>query len=315
MTTTLLEQPVVRPSTSPSQRLRTTMAAVRVSLSWLGVRKTLTAEQRSQAADTFGAEGAFLSAGKKLLDTTHPAFKAVTSVKGRIIALWKSMSLPYPEPGIRLIRQDQIETFNAQIESLKDELDAAVRQLDEHFADLKAAARGRLGSLFNPTDYPTSLLGLFQVSWDYPALEPPEYLQQLSPDIYQQECERVSARFDEAVQLAEQAFMEELQQLVAHLTERLTGQVDGKCKVFRDSAVGNLSEFFQRFRTLNVRSNDQLDDLVSQCQQVVRGVEPQSLRDSQGLRQRVAQQLTQVESTLDTLLVDKPRRNILRRPK
>jgi len=315
MTTTLLEQPVVRPSTSPSQRLRTTMAAVRVSLSWLGVRKTLTAEQKSQAADTFGAEGAFLSAGKKLLDTTHPAFKAVTAIKGRIIALWKSMSLPYPEPGIRLIRQDQIETFNAQIESLKDELGVAVRQLDEHFADLKAAARDRLGSLYNPADYPASLLGLFQVAWDYPALEPPEYLQQLSPDIYRQECERVSARFDEAVQLAEQAFIEELQDLVSHLTERLTGQADSKPKVFRDSAVTNLTEFFQRFRQLNVRSNDQLDALVAQCQQIVRGVEPQALRDSQNVRQRVAQQLTQVENVLDTLLVDRPRRNILRRPK
>jgi len=172
-----------------------------------------------------------------------------------------------------------------------------------------------LGSLFNPTDYPTSLLGLFQVSWDYPALEPPEYLQQLSPDIYRQECERVSSRFDEAVQLAEQAFIEELQDLVSHLTERLTGQVDSKPKVFRDSAVGNLTEFFQRFRQLNVRSNDQLDALVAQCQQIVRGVEPQTLRDSQGVRQRVATQLSQVENVLDTLLTDRPRRNILRRPK
>ncbi|MCY2986879.1 MAG: hypothetical protein NTY19_03315 [Planctomycetota bacterium] len=315
MPTTLLEQAVVRPSTSPSQRLRTTMAAVRVSLSWLGVRKTLTAEQRSQAADTFGAEGAFLSAGKKLLDTTHPAFKAVTAIKGRIIALWKSMSLPYPEPGIRLIRQDQIETFNAQIESLKDELDVAVRQLDEHFAELKAAARDRLGSLYNPADYPASLLGLFQVAWDYPALEPPDYLAQLNPEIYRQECERVSARFDEAVQLAEQAFIEELQDLVSHLTERLTGQADSRPKVFRDSAITNLTEFFQRFRSLNVRSNDQLDALVAQCQQIVRGVEPQALRDSQNVRQRVATQLSQVENVLDTLLLDRPRRNILRRPK
>jgi hypothetical protein len=56
------------------------MAAVRVSLSWFGTRKTLTAEQRSQAADTFGAEGAFLSAGKKLLDTKHEAYKGVTTV-------------------------------------------------------------------------------------------------------------------------------------------------------------------------------------------------------------------------------------------
>jgi len=291
------------------------MAAVRVCLSWFGTRKTLTAEQKAQAADTFGAEGAFLSAGKKLLDTQHPAFKAVTAVKGRIVSLWKSMSLPYPEPGIRLIRQDQIETFNTQIESLKSELDEAVRQLDEHYAELKSAAHGRLGSLFNPADYPVSLLGLFSVTHDFPSVEPPEYLQQLNPEIYRQECERVAARFDEAVRLAEQAFLEELQGLVAHLTERLTGQVDGKPKVFRDGIVGNLSEFFQRFRTLNVRSNDQLDDLVAQCQQIVRGVEPQALRDNQGLRQRVAQQLTQVENVLDTLLVDRPRRNILRRPR
>jgi len=291
------------------------MAAVRVSLSWLGVRKTLTAEQRTQAADTFGAEGAFLSAGKKLLDTTHPAFKAVTAIKGRIIALWKSMSLPYPEPGIRLIRQDQIESFNAQIESLKGELDEAVRQLDQHFADMKSAARERLGSLYNPADYPVSLVGLFSVTHDFPSVEPPEYLQQLSPDLYRQECERVAARFDEAVQLAEQAFMEELQQLVSHLTERLNGEANNRPKVFRDSAIENLTEFFQRFRQLNVRSNDQLDALVAQCQQIVRGVEPQTLRDSQGVRQRVATQLSQVENVLDTLLVDRPRRNILRRPK
>ena len=315
MTTTLLEEPIVRPSTSPSQRLRTTMAAVRVSLSWFGVRKTLTAEQKSQAADTFGAEGAFLSAGKKLLDTKHEAYKVVTAVKGRIVSLWKSMSLPYPEPGIRLIRQDQIDTFNTQIDSLKAELDEAVRQLDQHYADLKSTARDRLGSLYNPADYPGSLLGLFQVAWDYPSLQPPDYLAQLSPEIYRQECDRVSARFDEAVQLAETAFIEELQDLVSHLTERLTGQTDSRPKIFRDSAVNNLTEFFQRFRSLNVRSNDQLDTLVAQCQQIVRGVEPQTLRDSQGVRQRVATQLTQVENVLDTLLVDRPRRNILRRPK
>lgn len=141
MTTTLLEQPIVRPSTSPSQRLRVTMAAVRVSLSWFGTRKTLTAEQKSQAADTFGAESNFLSAGKKLLDTTHPAFKVVTNVKGRIISLWKSISLPYPEPGIRLVRQDDIDDFNTKMESLQQELAIAVQALDRHYYELQSAAR------------------------------------------------------------------------------------------------------------------------------------------------------------------------------
>jgi hypothetical protein len=94
------------------------------------------------------------------------------------------------------------------------------------------------------------------VTWDFPSLEVPDYLRQLKPDLDQAECERVAARFDEAVQLAERAFVEELQKLVAHLVERLSGQADGRPKVFRNSAVENLAEFFDRFRQLNVRSGD-----------------------------------------------------------
>lgn len=312
---TLLDETAVSPSTSPSQRLRTSSAAVRIAFTWLGTRKTLTTEQKAQAANTFGAEGQFLSAGKKLLDTRHPAFKAVTSVRSRILSLWRGMSLPFPEPGIRLIRQDQIDVFAEQLTGLKEELDEAVSRLDEHYAELKSAARVQLGSLFNPADYPDSLQGMFQVTWDFPSVEPPDYLRQLNPEVYRQECERVTNRFDEAVQLAEAAFVEELQSLVSHVTERLSGQADGKPKVFRDSAIENLTQFFERFRNLNVRSNEQLDDLVSQCQQVVSGVEPQSLRDNQVLRMSVAGELSQVQSVLDDLLVDRPRRNILRRPR
>src|ERR1700686_3249556 len=123
---TLLDDPATRPTTSAAQRLRTTMAAVRLAFTWLGVRKTLTAEQKAQAADTFGAEQSFLSAGKKLLDTNHPAFKSVTSVRGRIINYWKGITLPYPEPGIRLIRQHGIAMFDVQLTTLKAELEEAV---------------------------------------------------------------------------------------------------------------------------------------------------------------------------------------------
>ncbi|WP_254509407.1 AAA family ATPase [Anatilimnocola floriformis] len=89
----------------------------------------------------------------------------------------------------------------------------------------------------------------------------------------------------------------------------------GKPKIFRDSAVENLRDFFERFRHLNIRSCAQLDELVAQAQRVVRGVEPQQLRDNQNLRQQVAVQLSSVQSVLDGMLVDRPRRNILRRGK
>jgi len=312
---TTLEEPIARPSTSPTQRLRATMAGVRLSISWLGVRKSLSRSQKSQAADTFGADGDYVSAAKKLLDTGHPAFKAVSAVRHRIVSLFKGMSLPYPEPGVRLIRQDDIAVFNVQMQTLKAELEEAVTKLDEQYAELQSAARRRLGSLYDAGDYPESLDGLFDVQWDFPAFEPPNYLRQLSPELYEQECQRVTGRFDEAVRLAEEAFTEELAKLTSHLTERLAGAEDGKQKVFRDSAVENLTEFFDRFRHLSLSSDSQLDELVDQAQRVVRGVGPQQLRDDQTLRQHVATELSAVQSVLDGLLVDRPRRNILRRPK
>ena len=313
--TSLLDEPRTDHSDSPSLRLQNTMAAARLSFTWLGVRKTLTAAQKDRAADPFGAEGRFLSAGKKLLDTSHPAFKAVTAIRGRTIACWKAVSLPFPEPGVRLIRQDAITNFDDRITAFRAELDEAVAELDRHYDELRSAARDRLGDLFNPSDYPPSLVGAFAIEHDFPSVEPPPYLQQLSPELYRQECQRVQARFDEAVRMAEAAFMEELARLVEHLSERLTGETDGKPKIFRDSAVENLTEFFQRFGQLNIRSNDQLDALVERAQQVVQGVQPQQLRDSQSIRQQVSTQLAGVQSALDGMLVDRPRRNIQRRPR
>jgi hypothetical protein len=314
MSTLLDEEPTrLADTSSAAQRLRATMAAVRVSLTWLGVRKSLTPEQRAQAADAFDAEGKFLSAGKKLLDTSHPAFKAVSGVRHRALSHWKGLTLPYTEPGVRLIRQQDISAFNVQMTTLKAELAEAVWRLEEHYAELKSLARDRLGSLFNPADYPATLGGLFAIEWDFPSVEPPDYLRQLAPALYEQEKARVAARFDEAVRLAEEAFTSELAKLVSHLTERISGQDDGKPKIFRDSAIENLREFFDRFRSLNVRSSEQLDELVGQAQRVIGGVEPQDLRDSAGLRQQVATQLAGVQATLDGLLVDRPRRNILRR--
>ena len=259
--TSVLEEPRSQASTSASDRLRSTMAAARLSFNWLGVRKSLNSSQKNQAANSFGAEGKYLSAGKKLLDTSHPAFKAVTSIRGQTVAYWKGISLPFPEPGIRLIRQGSIDEFNDRIAVFGDELDESVLDLDRHYDELRYAARERLGDLFDASDYPTTLVGMFAIEHDFPSVEPPPYLRQLSPELYQQECQRVQTRFDEAVQLAEQAFIEELARLVDHLSERLSGSADGKPKVFRDSAVTNMAEFFERFRSLNVRSNEQLDEL------------------------------------------------------
>jgi hypothetical protein len=125
----------------------------------------------------------------------------------------------------------------------------------------------------------------------------------------------MKTRFNEAVQLAEQAFADELSQLVSHLAERLSGEDGGSPKVFRDSAVTNLLEFFERFQRLNILSDEGLDQLVEDARGVIGGFQPQQLRDQPTFRQHVSNELTRVGASIEGWMVNRPRRNILRRGK
>jgi len=296
-----------------ANRLRATMAAVKLSFTWLGVRKTLAPEQRTTAARVFHADRDLLSASKLILDTKNPAYRAVAAVRSEASGYWRTVTLPFPEAGIRLLPQNSLGMFASTMGTYRERLQEAARELASQYDQIKLEAQRRLGTLFNASDYPSTLDGLFDLEVSYPTIEPPNYLMALHPEVYQQEQARVRERFESAVELAEQAFATELQRLTAHLAERLTGLHDGQPKVFRDSAIENLRDFFERFRRLNIRSSPELDALVEQAQQTIMGVEPQTLRDSNRLRQMVARDFEQIQARVGDLLVDRPRRNILRR--
>jgi hypothetical protein len=297
---------------NPSQRLRRIAAAVRVSLHWWGVHRALTNQQKEEVSAGYAADARFLTAGKKIIDVRHEAFRRLTGIRTRLSNYWRGLTLPYTEPGMRLIRQSDIEAFVHTMEGFREELTQAEAELNAVFEELKRTAQEQLGRLYDASDYPPQVEGLFRVGWDFPAVEPPAYLLRISPEIYEEERRRVAARFDEAVRLAEQAFAAEFAKLLSHLSERLGPAEDGQLRVFRDSAVTNLTEFFGRFAHLNVRSNPELDALVEQAQHLVQGVRPQQLRDDASLRSQIATEMTRVRSQVEGLIVNQPRRRIIR---
>jgi hypothetical protein len=95
-------QPNTQTSPNAANRLRTTMAAVRLAFTWLGVRKTLAPEQRTTAARAFHADRELLSASKLILDTKNPAYRSVVAVRSEASGYWRTVTLPFPEAGVRL---------------------------------------------------------------------------------------------------------------------------------------------------------------------------------------------------------------------
>ena len=134
------------------------MAACRVRFTWFGTQKTLTPEQRATAAEAFDADGAVPQ--RRQETDRHPAHRVPRRHRGphqdhRLLA--GPARCRSPSPGVRLIKQGKVDEFAATMADYKAELDDAVANLDRHFGELKAAAAERLGSLFNPRDYPETL--------------------------------------------------------------------------------------------------------------------------------------------------------------
>ena len=124
----------------------------------------------------------------------------------------------------------------------------------------------------------------------------------------------MQGRFDEAVRLAEEAFTAELAKLLSHLAERLSGQDNGKPKIFRDSARREPDRVLPAVPPIECPQQRSAGSLVARPNRSS-AVSSPGLRDNAGLRQHVATEMSRVQSVLDGLLVDRPRRNILRRPR
>ena len=88
---------------------------------------------------------------------------------------------------------------------------------------------------------------------------------------------------------------------------------DGSPKVFRESAVGNLLDFFQRFRELNAHSSPQLDELVERARRAVRGVTRRRTSATATVCGGTSRRSSRRSGRRSTrMLVDRPQRRILR---
>jgi hypothetical protein len=310
------------PRNDAANHLQADWAGIRLSFGRMGVRKTLTSGQKQTAADQFDAAGDYISAGKKLIDTRDAAFKKVSAVMTKARETWQDSTLPYPEPGIRLIRQDRIDALTSKMGGFQAELAEAVASLAGRYDELRERARGKLGDLYNESDYPATLDGLFRIEWDLPSLAPPEYLMG-NPNLYAEQSAKIAARFNEAVSLAEDAFIGELADAIDSLQRKLSGLDDGTEKRLHGSTLDNLGNFFQRFKTLNLHSSAELDRIVEQAEAALSGksliggkaITRDELRDSASIRSDIRTRLSAVSASLEGLMVSQPRRAITRRVK
>ena len=285
-------------TTSIGGELAAATIGCRISFTWFGQVKQIEDCEQERAAELFGATAEALKMQKKLLNTKRPEYKAVSKVRGAVRKFWKLSTLPYTEPGVRLLRRVDVAGFSERLNAFQVELAAAVAELDNVFHEMKADAAARLGSLYSAADYPATLADAFGLRFEFPNLAPPEYLATFAPDVFERERRRIASQFEQAAELAESAFLQELSGLVERITETLKPDENGRPRVFRDTLVDNVSAFFERFRRLSIGSSAELVSLVEQAQTALGNATPAALRSDNSLRQAIRANFETVAATI-----------------
>jgi predicted kinase len=290
-------------------------------IGWPGTTAAVAKDKKQIMADSVGAKKIGASVPK--FDTKAPTYKALTKIKGQIRDLWEAYTLDWVEDGIRLIRQDTVAAFNDRLLPLTAELDAARSAFAACYPDLMEQAREDNGDLFDRSVYISDFDGQYSYKVDYPSLSAPAWLKDFSPNLYAEQSAKIAARFDAAVGMAEDAFAAELADMIGTLQRKLQGLDDGTEKRLHDTAITNLLDFFDRFRSLNLHSSQELDRVFEMAEDVIsrknllggKPITKDELKDSPSLRADIRTRLSAVGATLEGMTTAKPRRAINRRAK
>lgn len=268
-------------TTAAAKRLRQQTVGLRLKLAHLPTTKALSAEQKRQIAAQFGAEAEAVSATKKLLDTRHPKYKAVTKALARIKRHWRDATVPYIEAGIRLLPWSKMAEYDAEHQKLVGTLTAAVLELEQVYAsELIPQRQSVMGELFDAQDYLSTLEGAWGAQRDYMSLDPPDFLKTLAPKIYEEQVARLTASLTQSVEKAEQAFATQLAEMLQGLVERLTPE-SGKKKVIQQRGLDSLKEFIIRYKDLQFATGSgQLEQLMETVEAATANQTAKDLRTS-----------------------------------
>lgn len=284
------------------------MVASKITIHWVGASKVMGRGIRETMASAVEAEESSITASKRLYNSRIECIREINALKSKIREFWLEMSLPYVEPGIRLIKADEVEEFNHRMGVWAGLLKTAAERVQEMREVIIQDAKERLGKAFDPSNYPQDLSASFGLEWCLPEIAPPEYLAIKHPEIHQQEKEKFEAKMQEAVELAEEMFLAELKELVERLKGKLVPDADGREKKFHQTTITGFQEFFEKFQNLYIGDGEELENLVAQTKEVLAGVDAKDLKKSKVMQEDVLKGLKEVELNLTTLVVKKPRR-------
>lgn len=255
-----------------------------------------------------------ISLEKRIIPTEY--LTDVNRVRSQLIQLMNTYALPFPIRAFRLVPQANIDIIQSHLERHANEiLPTALHTFwEEKYTEAIDEAMQILGPHFDTEDYPKSFSELasnYRIVWQFYDLRLPEQIQQLDPKIFESQVQAIRDQLEEARVMAINALRQEFTELVQHASERLAPSEDGKTKRIHASVVKKITDFIDRFQTLNIFDDQELQTLINQYRSVISSISVTQLRTSDAYRAAVKKTFDKIKTEIDENLVQVPRRAVL----
>jgi len=208
-----------------------------------------------------------------------------------------SYALPFPIKGIYFIPNNAVEKINSGLRTIADEMGVRVEEFSQQYSEYILEAKEELGEeSFNEADYPINIKSRFGIYWRFFEMTVPS---SITNEIKEEETKRFNDLMQQAKTEAVIALREGFAEIVNHLTDTLSGKIDGEERRIRATSLEKVSEFFNEFQSKNVFKDSELELLIKKAKEVVRGVSPKDLRDDNSLVKLIHNQLGEIKEQLD----------------
>ena len=259
-----------------------------------------------EVADQKNANKRAVKVLKTVIDTTHPAYKAVKTARGALYNVFAAETAPWSEDGWYIIKAKGYDRFTEVMREKTDAFDVAVGDFLKVYPELVDQAPDRLGDLFDADLFPSveACKELFYSDIEVrPVPEAGDFRVAMSADDKQKITAQIQRNNDKRVSEVTTECFDRAYSVVSNMVERLEAfDPDKKGAKLYDSLVGNVRDIAELLPSLNVGDDPRLEQLAKEIGQRLTETDTDTLKTDEGKRKEVAADAREIMNQIDDFI-------------
>lgn len=207
-------------------------------------------------------------------------------------------TLPWSDGGSRLLPMKAFFDYKQTLNNFENQFNTAVDEFLVEYPQLVSASAFTLGDLFDRAEYPTaeSLRDKFKFKYVFmPVPDAGDFRVDVEESAKKELEEQYKGYYETKLNDAMKEAWTRLHEVLTHISERLDYTDENK-KKFWDSTITNAVELCGLLTALNVTNDPKLEQARQQLERALHGIEPDDVRESEGIRKSVKTKVDEILS-------------------